>query len=105
MKVFLPLKQRCVAWIWGLTPNCADMARLASESLDKALPLGLRLRMRLHFLVCVWCARYFKQLKFLRENAPHLEHRAIDLPGLRLSLEARRRIVQHLQNAPGKCIE
>jgi hypothetical protein len=102
MKTFQPFKQRSVALILGLTPDCADMARLASESLDKALPLYLRLRMRLHFLVCVWCARYFKQLKFLHEAALHLERRAIDLRGLRLSLEARRRIVQHLQNAHGK---
>jgi hypothetical protein len=102
MKVFQLIKQRCVAWILGLTPNCADMARLASQSFDRGLPLGLHLRTQLHFLVCVWCARYFKQLKFLHQAALHLEQRAIDLPGLRLSLEAKRRIVQHLQNAPGK---
>jgi hypothetical protein len=99
MKVFQLIKQRCVAWIWGLTPNCADMSRLASQSLDKALPLGLRLRIRLHFLVCVWCARYFKQLRILHQAALRVEQRAIDLPGLRLSLEAKRRIVQQLQNA------
>ena len=102
MKIFQPFKQRSVALIWGLTPNCADVARLASESLDKGLPLGLRLRIRLHFLVCVWCARYFKQLKFLHEAALRVKQRASDLPGLRLSFEARRRIVQHLQNAHGK---
>jgi hypothetical protein len=31
MKIFQPFKQRSVALIWGLTPNCADVARLASE--------------------------------------------------------------------------
>ena len=102
MKAFEPLKQRCGAWIWSLTPNCADMSRLASQSLEKALPLGLRLKMRLHFLVCVWCNRYFKQLKFLHQAAPHLEQRAGDLPGCGLPLEAKRRIVQHLQNAHGE---
>ena len=102
MKIFEPPKQRCIAWIWGLTPNCADMSRLASQSLETALPLGLRLKMRLHFLVCVWCNRYFKQLTFLHEAALRLEQRAGDLPGRGLSPEAKRRIVQHLQNARGE---
>ena len=102
MKIFEPLKQRWVAWIWGLTPNCADMSRLASQSLEKALPLGLRLQMRLHFLICVWCNRYFKQLKLLHQAAPHLEQRAGVLPGHGLSVEAKRRIVQHLQDVRGE---
>jgi hypothetical protein len=102
MKFCEPVKQRCVAWIWGLTPNCADMSRLASQSLEKALPLRLRLKMRLHFLVCVWCNRYFKQLKFLHQAAPHLEQRAGVLPDHGLSVEARRRILQHLQNVRGE---
>jgi hypothetical protein len=102
MKAFEPLKQRCGAWIWSLTPNCADMSRLASQSLEKALPLALRLKMRLHFLVCVWCCRYRKQLKFLRQAAPDLEQHAGVLPGRGLSLEARRRIVQRLQNPRGQ---
>jgi len=98
MKIFEPLKQRWVAWIWGLTPNCADMSRLASQSLEKALPLGLRLQMRLHFLICVWCNRYFKHLNFLHRAALRLEQGAGDLPGRGLSPEAKRRIVQRLQN-------
>lgn len=47
MKIFQPFKQRCVAWIWGLTSNGADAARLVSESLAEALSFGPRLRMRL----------------------------------------------------------
>jgi hypothetical protein len=78
------------------------MSRLASQSLEKRLPFGLRLKIRLHLLLCVWCSRYFKQLRFLHHAALHMEQQAGGLPGRRLSVEARRRIVQHLEDVRGE---
>jgi len=43
------------------------MTRLLSEAMDRPLPLGIRLKMRLHFLICKWCERYKNQLLFLRQ--------------------------------------
>jgi hypothetical protein len=73
------------------------MVRLMSDSLERRLTIGEHFRLRLHLLVCAWCAQYLKQIKFLRwalrarsavthEQAPSL------------SAEARERIARTLQN-------
>jgi hypothetical protein len=94
-----PLKTRLVAAILRHTPNCAEMARLASRALEQPLPWRTRLRMRLHYVICAWCERYARQLRFLHHAAPHL-HEPADAPTTRdLSIDARRRIIQRLQDA------
>ncbi len=90
-------KRRWVVWVWKHTPNCAEMSRLASRSLDQRLPLGLRCRMWLHHVICVWCQRYEKHLRFLHHAAPRSldEFGSADLR--RLPPEARQRILQRLR--------
>jgi hypothetical protein len=51
-----------------LTPTCKDMAHLLSEAMDRPLPLGVRIKMQVHFLICKWCERYKNQLLFLRNS-------------------------------------
>ena len=102
MRILEAIRLRAVVWVWKHTPDCAEMSRLASRSLDQPLSWRLRLRMRLHFLICLWCQRYFKQLKFLRQAAPSLAAQAGTLPGRGLSPEARQRLVQRLQIAEDK---
>jgi RNA polymerase sigma factor (sigma-70 family) len=97
MRIVESLQKRWVVWVWNHTPNCAEMSRLASQSFEKPLPLGTRFKMRLHYVVCVWCSRYQKHLKFLRAAAPRLEEH-LSLPAARgLSVQAKQRIVQRLQ--------
>ena len=97
MTIVESLKKRVVTWVWNHTPNCADMSRLASQSFEQCLPLRTRFKMRLHYVICVWCKRYLKHLKFLRVAAPRRDEHA-DLPPARgLSAEAKRHIVQRLQ--------
>jgi hypothetical protein len=97
MKIIESLKQRWVVWVWNHTPNCAEMSRLASQSFEQPLPIGTRLKMQLHYLICVWCTRYLKHLTFLHGAATRLDEHA-NLPASRgLSVEAKRRIVQRLQ--------
>ena len=43
------------------------MVPLMSESLERRLDVSERISLRLHLLVCAWCARYLKQIKFLRQ--------------------------------------
>lgn len=50
-----------------MLPTCRDMARLLSEAMDRTLPWHVRVRMRLHLLMCVLCERYKQQLHFIRE--------------------------------------
>jgi len=99
MKLLESLKTRWVAWVWNHTPNCAQMSRLASQSLDRRLSPGLRIRMRLHYLICGWCKRYSKQLQFLRQAAPRLGARPGDFMARGLSTDARQRILRRVQNA------
>jgi hypothetical protein len=98
MKIIAAIRKHWVVWVWQHTPHCTEILRLASQSLEQPLPFRTRLKMRLHFLICVWCERYVKQLKFLHRAGAQLEHRADDLPGRGLSPEARQRIVQHIKN-------
>ncbi len=46
---------------------CTEVTELVSASLDRELPLQQRLRLRLHFLMCVLCRRYHKQIRFVQE--------------------------------------
>ena len=102
MKILMSLKTRWIVWVWNHTPNCAEMSRLASRSLEQSLSPRTRLKMRLHYLICAWCKRYFKQLQFLHEAAPHFDEHAGNGPARSLSVEARRRIMQRLQGMQNK---
>jgi DNA-directed RNA polymerase specialized sigma24 family protein len=102
MKIFDSLKTRWIAWVWNHTPNCAEMSRLASRSLEQPLSMRTWLKMRLHYLICAWCKRYFTQLRFLHEAAPHFDEHAGTLPARSLSVEARRRLMQRLQGVESK---
>jgi len=60
--------------------------------------------MRLHFLICVWCQRFVKQLKCLHRASSHFGHQDEILLGLWLSAEAREHIIQHLKTADNKSL-
>ena len=74
------------------------MSKLASQALDRKLPLTLRLKMRLHYVICCWCKRYSKQVQFLRQAAPRLAERSGDFAPRGLSAVARQRILRSIQN-------
>ena len=46
--------------------KCKDASRLVSRSQDAELPPWQRLALRLHLSVCVACARFERQIAFLR---------------------------------------
>lgn len=48
------------------TPCCQEMTRLISEAHEHSHGPLLRLRMKLHFGICVWCLRYRDQLEMIR---------------------------------------
>jgi len=43
------------------------MVPLMSESLERRLGVLEHMQLKLHLMVCAWCARYLKQIKFLRQ--------------------------------------
>lgn len=80
--------------------SCKDATRLISESMDTALPVGKRIVVRIHLLVCRFCARYERQLLLIRETLRRLDAgrvRPEDPAGDGLSEEARDRIKRSLR--------
>src|ERR1700761_261426 len=61
------------------TPRCREVVRLLSQSMEINLPLTTRIKIRFHYLICVWCYRYGKQIRVLRSRLsarrPRLENR------------------------------
>jgi len=76
------------------------MVPLMSESLERRLGVLEHLELKLHLMVCAWCARYLKQIKFLRELVrQRTSGAATDAvsPGA-LPAEARQRICRSLKD-------
>ena len=46
--------------------DCREAARLISQNADAPLPLGRRIQLRLHLLVCDACTNFSRQVAFLR---------------------------------------
>jgi len=80
-----------------LLPSCRDASRLQSEALDRELSCSKRFGLSLHLLVCKWCRRYGKQIRFLRESAHEHPEKLSDAVPQRLSNEARERIKRRMQ--------
>ena len=81
--------------------SCKDVTKLVSEAMDRSLPLGKRIGVRLHLLICKFCARYERQLHLIRETARRLAA-TLETPegsfGDALSTEARERIGNAMKN-------
>ena len=79
--------------------SCEEVTRFVSASLDRGLPWYHRVRLRMHFLMCVLCRRYRDQVRFirhaLRSHAERLENQETPLPA-GLSPESRERIKRAL---------
>ena len=82
--------------------SCKDVTQLISESMDRSLPLGKRIGVRFHLLICKYCARYERQLALIRETVRRLvgaEETAGGMSWEPLSEEAKERIRKSLQNS------
>jgi hypothetical protein len=94
-----PIKQRWITWVWKHTSSCAEISRLASRSLDGPLPWRMWLKIRLHFLICVFCHRYFQQLRTIHEHAPKFGDAVESATPRGLTPDARQRIKVRLVEA------
>jgi len=54
------------------TPKCREVVKLLSQSMEVKLPVTTRIRIAFHYLICIWCYRYGKQLQALRRIASSL---------------------------------
>jgi len=62
-------QRQIVLLICRFTPTCPEVVRLLSQGMDQKLSLGMRIKLRTHFLMCSFCERYMKQLNYIREVA------------------------------------
>ena len=81
-----------------LMPTCRDASSLQSQALDRSLSWPKRFGLRLHLLVCQWCRRYGKQIRFLRKAVREHPNELNAVSSQTLSSEARERLKQSLRN-------
>jgi hypothetical protein len=79
------------------TPKCREVVRLLSQSMEVKLPLESRIKIRFHYLICVWCYRYGKQLRVLRKIASSLPEHADECSQETLPYSSKERIKQALR--------
>lgn len=76
--------------------TCKEAAQLISQSLDRRLPLGRRIALWSHLLMCRVCPRFLRQVRFLRTAAARRETAIESMESSGLSPEARGRIKRTL---------
>ena len=100
MNWFANMLKAFARWMAMLSLSCRQVSRLQSDALDRKLSFPQRLGLRLHLVLCNWCRRYGKQVRFLRDAAhEHPENMVEPLP-YKMSDEARERIKQRLKAEP-----
>ncbi len=72
--------------------SCKEISQLVSQSLDRPLPIGKRLAVRIHLMICKLCSRYQRQLHFLQQAARQLPEHLDATSTLQLSDAAKQRI-------------
>lgn len=82
-----------------LSPTCREATRLQSEALDQPLSFPRRLGLALHLMLCKWCRRYGRQIRFLRAAVRSHPDELNQVPD-GLSAEARERLKRALESTP-----
>jgi hypothetical protein len=67
LKVYKKIRGVVRRWLLRSLQPCLTMVPLMSESMERSLGPWEWLQLRLHLLVCSWCARYLKQMKMIRQ--------------------------------------
>jgi hypothetical protein len=84
--------------------RCREVSKLVSESMERNLPLGTRVQVRMHLMLCRFCAGFARQIRLLRRAARQSPERLAGAPAspeATLSQEARERIKAALRGKNG----
>ena len=78
--------------------SCRDVTQKASQAMDVSLPLRQRMAIRIHLLMCRYCARLLRQWTALRKagRAEDMDLPTKTIPE-KLSEEAKTRIKEKLR--------
>jgi hypothetical protein len=93
------LQTALVKFIGQRTPKCREVVRILSQSMDSKLPFSMRMKLRLHYLICAWCQRYEKQLHELRKFALSVPDHTDAFSEDTLSPTAKERMKEALRDA------
>src|SRR6266550_5010148 len=91
------LQLQIVLLICRFTPTCPEVIRILSLEMDKQLSLMMRMKLRIHYLVCSFCQRYMKQLKYIRTVAHEFPEKIGEVSDAKLPTEAKERLKQALR--------
>jgi len=86
------LQLQIVLLICRFTPTCHEVVRILSLGMDKQLSLMMRLKLRIHYLMCSFCQRYMKQLKYIRQVAREFPDKIGEVSDATLSADAKQRM-------------
>jgi hypothetical protein len=86
------LQLQLVLLICRFTPTCPEVVRILSLGMDKELSIFMRLKLRVHFLMCSFCERYMKQLKYIRTVAREFPDKIGEVSNAKLPDAARTRM-------------
>jgi anti-sigma factor RsiW len=102
--IFQKIRMQFVFWLARRLPDCKTITPTLGESLDRQLSTREKIEIRLHLFTCEACARYLKQVKFLRE-AVHLREKKLKeiepLSSAKLSDDAKLRLKNALKSSSG----
>jgi hypothetical protein len=65
--------------------------------MDKKMPLLTRVKLRIHFLMCSFCERYAKQLKYMRTVAREFPEKIGEASDASLPSDAKERMKEALR--------
>ncbi|MGZ8269557.1 MAG: zf-HC2 domain-containing protein [Methylophilus sp.] len=77
--------------------NCKQTSQLVSQSLDRRLTWKERLAVRLHLLICKYCARFNRQLLAMRAGLKRLSQAIEQDTNIQLPSDAKARIAKALE--------
>src|SRR5436309_9010043 len=86
-----------VLLICRFTPTCPQVTRILSLGMDKELPLTTGIKLRIHYLMCSFCERYMKQLKYIRQVSREFPEKIGEVSDATVTTEAKERLKEALR--------
>jgi hypothetical protein len=86
------LQLQIVLLICRFTPTCPEVVRILSLGMDKQLSLMMRIKLRIHYLMCSFCQRYMQQLKYIREISCEFPNKIGEISDTSLTADAKERM-------------
>jgi hypothetical protein len=86
------LQLQIVLLICRFTPTCPEVVRILSLGMEKRLSLMMRFKLRIHFLMCSFCERYMKQLKYIRQVSREFPNKIGEISDASLTTDAKERM-------------